>query len=270
MNIRHPSWSPRPGEQQANTHHLPTEHLLVCVVLSTGHMQVSQVEIAWNLAADFKTSQQMRPVLTTRELCNFLWDPTDEMPLPNNSDLFNHAGNHDQNDRGDFSTPMGLTFLEILPPSDGNKQSADVFAIRVRLPETDLFQQPMSVIDRWQVQPLSESEQELLPTLVGSPSGGSQDKSGHGGTESQDASLSPQSLVQGTPLVINKAVVDVQTSAHGKVVVLAYADGSIEYRDRWTLEELYTEPVQEKISVLRHAGYTFRKRQECEYQICPV
>lgn len=53
----------------------------------------------------------------------------------------------------------------------------------------------------------------------------------------------------------------------GKIICFTYTDGSIEYRDRFTLEELYTEVKLDRMNSILEAGFT-QRGDICKYPIC--
>ena len=46
--------------------------------------------------------------------------------------------------------------------------------------------------------------------------------------------------------------------SHGTVVCFTYSDGSVEFRDRFTMAELYTEVNMNRINSILEAGFTLR------------
>ncbi|KAI6785601.1 Mediator of RNA polymerase II transcription subunit-like protein [Emericellopsis cladophorae] len=75
------------------------------------------------------------------------------------------------------------------------------------------------------------------------------------------ASMQLQPLEQ---IVLDKCVVGVQSAQFGKVIVLAFSDGSSQYRDRFTFAELYAERSLETVQHLRQVGWTFPDDCHCQ------
>lgn len=69
-------------------------------------------------------------------------------------------------------------------------------------------------------------------------------------------------------MVINKAIIGVHSLQYGRVVCLAFSDGSVEYRDRFTLQEIYNEMNLERIMSLNQVGFTFQDDSPCEPRLC--
>lgn len=56
----------------------------------------------------------------------------------------------------------------------------------------------------------------------------------------------------------------IQTITQGKVVCIFFADGTMEYRDRLTMEEIYNEPARDRIMSLHQVGFSFTDPTPCE------
>lgn len=70
------------------------------------------------------------------------------------------------------------------------------------------------------------------------------------------------------PIIINKVVVNIQTMQFGKVICIAFSDGSVEYRDRSTMDEIYNETNLERIMTLNQIGFTFAEDLPCKVPPC--
>lgn len=66
------------------------------------------------------------------------------------------------------------------------------------------------------------------------------------------------------PVLIDKCVVGMQSTLFGKIVILMFSDGSIQHRDRFTFEELYTERDFASVMHLRQAGFSFPDDTQCQ------
>lgn len=67
------------------------------------------------------------------------------------------------------------------------------------------------------------------------------------------------------PIVANKIVVGIQSIQFGKVVCFLYSDGTIDYRDRFTMEEVYNELNLDRVMTLNQVGFTFANPSACTY-----
>lgn len=49
----------------------------------------------------------------------------------------------------------------------------------------------------------------------------------------------------------------------GKIVCMAFSDGTIEYRDRFTMQETYNETNLDRVMTLNQVGFTFAEELPC-------
>ncbi|KAF4503427.1 mediator of rna polymerase ii transcription subunit 16 [Fusarium agapanthi] len=137
-----------------------------------------------------------------------------------------------------------LSHLEVIPSlvdSTGKNTTPPlVVTARSRTPTESSYQGSQSVVDRWEA---IEQKQNL-------PSAYEQ----LGGRRNSISSELPAvtQLQKVAPVAANKVVVAFQTTSFGKILVLAFADGTVEFRDRLTFEELYT--TQELNKMKDHAS----------------
>lgn len=66
-------------------------------------------------------------------------------------------------------------------------------------------------------------------------------------------------------IIVNKIVLGVNVIAFGKVVSFYYNDGTVEYRDRFTMHELYREENLDRIHSILEAGFSQSGGPSCEY-----
>jgi hypothetical protein len=150
-----------------------------------------------------------------------------------------------------------LSHLEVLPSvvdSTGkNTTPPMVVTARSRTPTESSYQGSQSVVDRWEA---IEQKQNL-------PSAYEQLGSRRNSISSELPAVTQLQKV--APVTANKVVVAFQTTSFGKILVLAFADGTVEYRDRLTFEELYTTQELNKVQNLRQIGWTFTDEGPCKY-----
>ncbi|KAH9903964.1 RNA polymerase II mediator complex subunit Sin4 [Xylariomycetidae sp. FL2044] len=130
-----------------------------------------------------------------------------------------------------------------------------ILIVRSYVPESEASynQEVQSIIDRW----------ELIPD---------QPQTVHSafeqlGTRRNSVGSTPQqplaTLKKLESIVVNKVVMGVHVVSHGKVVCLTYNDGSIEYRNRSTMAELYQDVNLNRVSSMLDAGFTQTGRPLC-------
>lgn len=64
-----------------------------------------------------------------------------------------------------------------------------------------------------------------------------------------------------------KIVVTVQTMHFSRVVCFAFSDGSVQYRDRFTMNEIYHEQNTDVIASPLHVGFRFVNDSPCELHL---
>ena len=67
------------------------------------------------------------------------------------------------------------------------------------------------------------------------------------------------------PIILPKVVVTVTTAQFGRVLCFAFSDGTIQYRDRFTMNELYSEPDTDSIMHPLQVGFHFVNDTPCEH-----
>lgn len=65
-------------------------------------------------------------------------------------------------------------------------------------------------------------------------------------------------------ITFNKAILGLQPTTQSKVVCITFADGTVEYRDRLTMAEIYTEPSTERIMSMHQVGFSFTEPSPCK------
>lgn len=59
------------------------------------------------------------------------------------------------------------------------------------------------------------------------------------------------------PIVIPKIIISIHPMQLGQVVCFAFSDGTVQYRDRLTMDEIYNEPNIDRIMALNQVGFQF-------------
>lgn len=171
-----------------------------------------------------------------------------------------------------------ISHIELLPSqveaSGSTKDPIKILVVRSYLPGPNTpFQEAQSIIDGWELyhepapslHPAFEqmgsrknslnsandqvSDTEAVPNMLGIPT---------------DLMQEPNRLKKLESTIINKVVLRVQPIHHGKVVCFAYNDGSIEYRDRTTMQEVYNDINFDSIMSLGQVGFMFNEEPRCK------
>lgn len=144
-----------------------------------------------------------------------------------------------------------ISLLEVLPPIVDMRTKtttpAMVLAVRLLVPTAQSHYniEYQSIIDRWEV--VTDQPQQLHPAFEQRGS-----KAGAASSPSPMTGLRKQSSI-----VINKVVVSIETTLHGRLVCIGFSDGTVQYRDRLTMDEIQHEERQNHIMILQQAGFHY-------------
>jgi mediator of RNA polymerase II transcription subunit 16, fungi type len=68
-------------------------------------------------------------------------------------------------------------------------------------------------------------------------------------------------------IVVPKVVISIHTMQLGKVICFAFSDGTVQYRDRVTMNEMYNEHNVNSIMSPHQVGFQFTDETPCEYML---
>ncbi|RDW88854.1 hypothetical protein BP6252_00886 [Coleophoma cylindrospora] len=171
------------------------------------------------------------------------------------------------------SSMVQLSHLEILPPSGdiatGRIAPPVIIAIRTHLPisTTHYNQDVHTTVDRWEIR---EKQQNIHPAFeqlssrrnsVGTQPGVSL----HPQLNSAELTMQQAAvfLKKIQSFTINKVVIGIQPINLGKVICFAYSDSSVEYRDRYTMSEVFNDGDLDKVWHLSQIGFTYAEDEPC-------
>lgn len=140
---------------------------------------------------------------------------------------------------------MDNTGKSIVPPT--------IVAIRTRSPTPGSYQVAQTVIDRWEA--ISSPQQNLHQAF---------EQLGSRRNSDATEQTAPTRLRKLEPIILNKMVISFQSTQFGKVLILTMADGTVEYRDRYTFEEMFTTEDSDKVMNLRQVGWAFGGEGPCQ------
>ncbi|EAQ92567.1 hypothetical protein CHGG_00802 [Chaetomium globosum CBS 148.51] len=150
-----------------------------------------------------------------------------------------------------------LSHIEILP-SAHTAQSQPmhppvVLTVRSYVPQdaSSYQQESQSIIDRWEV--LSDQPQALVPAFE-------QLGSKNGNTSALPTLTHLRKL---EPIILPKVVVAVTTTQFGRVLCFAFSDGTVQYRNRFTMDEIYNELNTDSIMHPLQVGFHFVNDTPC-------
>lgn len=218
------------------------EFLLAAIATSSGQLKILKIEIQWGgpgSSSDKAMPQNARlnPALVETHVASTDWLC---------------SGPNDANQ--DISMAE-LSHLHLLPAVMDNTGSSTVppviVTVRSRVSPDGSYEGAQSVLDRWEA---TEAKQNLHPTF---------EQLGNRRNSISSDLPNVTRLRKLDPVTINKAVIGIQPIQFGKILILSMSDGSIEFRDRFTFEEVYATEDTSKVMNLRQVGWSFSDEGPC-------
>lgn len=158
-----------------------------------------------------------------------------------------------------FDTSMAqLSHIEVLPqalegPPTPNATWSPAVILTVRsyvaVDNTPYNQEQQSIIDRWELQDRPEKLHSMFEQL------------GMGSGNSLPTATRLRKL---EPIIISKIIISVHVMQLGKVICFGFSDGTVQYRDRYTMNEIYNEPSTERIMSPIQVGFQFAEEKPCK------
>lgn len=137
-------------------------------------------------------------------------------------------------------------------------------------------QEVQSIIDRWEIvfdqaQPLHSAFEQL----------GSRRNSAGSAPPVRDPNLIPEQgsanktpqntprLKRLDPIIVNKVIMSVDVIRMGTIVAFTHSDGTMEYRDRMTMNVTWNSVNLDRIQSIHEAGFTQGGEPSCESRVLP-
>ncbi|KAI1276144.1 RNA polymerase II mediator complex subunit Sin4 [Xylaria sp. FL0933] len=151
-----------------------------------------------------------------------------------------------------------ISHIEMLPAHFDfqTKQWSPIVVITVRsfMPEANspYSHEVQSIIDRWEL--LTDQKQTVHPAFerLGAR------RNSVGSTPPATARLKKLDSV-----IVNKIVMGVNVLSFGKILSFYYNDGTVEFRDRFTMQELYREVNLDRMHSILEAGFSLSGEPAC-------
>ncbi|RWA10536.1 hypothetical protein EKO27_g4564 [Xylaria grammica] len=151
-----------------------------------------------------------------------------------------------------------ISHIEMLPAHFDfqTKQWSPIVVITVRSfvpePNSPYGQEVQSIIDRWEL--LTDQKQTVHPAFerLGAR------RNSVGSTPPATARLKKLDSI-----IVNKIVMGINVLSFGKILSFYYNDGTVEYRDRFTMHELYREVNLDRIYSILEAGFNQSGEPSC-------
>ncbi|KAN0117358.1 mediator of RNA polymerase-like protein II transcription subunit 16 [Hyaloscypha variabilis] len=222
-----------------------TGTLLIAFATTSKQLRTVRALIEWNPTKIDKVPQAqwpLNPTIKTRHLAVTSW--VHDIP----SDTVNAS--HME------SSMVQLSHLEFLPPcgdAAGRMAPPTILAVRSHLPvSTSHYNQDVhTTVDRWEVR---EKPQTIHPAFE-------QLSSRRNSVGSQPGSV--VFLKKLESFTVNKIAIALDTMNLGKILFLAYADGSVEYRDRLTMAETFNDGDLDRVWHLSQIGFSYSDDDPC-------
>lgn len=234
------------------------------IAYATTSQQIYTVRVGINWVSqtpDKNVKPMLSPSMYTKNLASTSWGT---QSLEDNMDI------------GYRDTSLALlSHLEFLQPTpdvpNGMICGPTILAIRSHIPllAPHYNQETYSVIDRWELSESSQSVHSAFDSL--------NSRSNSNNTNLQvckDIANAVQcwQIIQNIPVLkrlesitTSKVILSVDVTSLGRELIIAYGDGSIEYRDRETLAEI--SGSLESFTHLSQVGYTYPEGDPCKYEL---
>ncbi|KAM3562348.1 hypothetical protein MY1884_001847 [Beauveria asiatica] len=214
-------------------------YLIIVFTTATKKLKVVKLEIQWagpgavQEKTQLSLTARLNPSLVEHHLASIDWlQMVDEPSLPE------------------------FTSLQALPSivaSIGTPGPPLIIGARARSSGMGGFEMMQTIIDRWECVEQKPAIQKAFEQM----------RSRRNSVSTTQELPVLTRLKRLDPITINKTVISMQVSQYGKVLILVMSDGSVEHRDRFTFEQLYTTTDDSRISSLTAAGWTFAEDGPC-------
>lgn len=223
--------------------------LTIALVTASGQIKVVRALIHWIPTHGDKQQQQQQQQQQSQPL-----NPSLHHRAATVTTWLQHSAGESQLD---ISSDQ-ISHVEMLPSTlvAANTPLAPpvVLTVRTYLPaESAPFnEQAQSIIDRWElrVDPPATPLHEAFEKVGSKPAQP---------TNTQSIAR----LHKMEPIVLNKVVVCLNTIQFGKVICISFSDGTVQYRDRLTMQEIYNEQNLGRIMTLGQANFQFTDPTPC-------
>lgn len=227
--------------------------LLIAVATASKQLKISRVQIVWSQQPPSDrqvppASQALNPVMKVKHVALTSWfeyGPTDSR----------------------FDTSMAeLSHVEVLPQAlegqpttttNATWSPAIVLTVRsyLAVDNTHYNQEQQSIVDRWELQERPDKLHSMFEQL----------SSGSG-----NPLPTATRLRKLEPIIIPKIIISIHVMQLGKVVCFAFSDGTVQYRDRYTMNEIYNEPSIERVMTPCQVGFQFLEERPCKPMLLHV
>ncbi|RCI15524.1 hypothetical protein L249_3518 [Ophiocordyceps polyrhachis-furcata BCC 54312] len=220
------------------------ESLLVALATSSFALKLLRLDLRWVAPGPMsdKTLQSQNTRLSLK---------LDETHLAYANWL--HSGPNEPNHDPSVAA---LSYLHLLPSMLDNTGKSTVppviVTIRSRAAEEGSFETAQSILDRWE----AVEERQTVPAAF--------EQLGNRRPSLSSDLPNLTRLRKLEPIIINKVVIGLQTIQFGKILLITMSDGTVEYRDRYSFEEVFNAEDLTRVMNLRQVGWNFADNGPCQ------
>ncbi|RDA96051.1 hypothetical protein CP533_5827 [Ophiocordyceps camponoti-saundersi (nom. inval.)] len=160
------------------------------------------------------------------------------------------------NDANHDPSVAALSYLHVLPSildnTGKNTVPPVIVTIRSRAATEGSFETALSILDRWE----AVDERQAVPAAF--------EQLGNRRHSVSSDLPNLTRLRKLEPIIINKVVIGFQTIQFGKILLITMSDGTVEYRDRYSFEEVFNTEDLTRVMNLRQVGWTFADNVPCQ------
>ncbi|KAG4032195.1 hypothetical protein MFRU_007g01070 [Monilinia fructicola] len=224
--------------------------LLIALATASKQLRIIRAGIDWGVP---QTQEKVNPMTTP------LNASLRSRPLTVTSWLYDVPGDT-LNASHLESSMVQLSHLEFLSPCVDSKNHMAppiLVAVRSYLPglASHYNQEVHTTIDRWEFR--ERNQQPVHPAFEHSSS-----RKGTDGSQPVKPMITAQ-LKKLESLTVNKIVVAMQTMYLGKIICFMYSDGSVDYRDRLTMNETFNDGDLDRVCHLSQIGFSYTEDEPC-------
>ncbi|KKA29121.1 hypothetical protein TD95_002337 [Thielaviopsis punctulata] len=211
--------------------------VLAVIATASKQLRVIQIGIDWSPSSLENGHKTFNPKLTEQHVAATTW----------------YQGTNKSGSPVDHAMAK-ITHLEILAsimdPNAKKWANGVIMSVRSYAPsDPSPYYEPQSVLDRWEiVQEQQPPLQKAFESL---------------GSRTQKINQPAFRLKRLEPVVFDRVIINIHQIQMGRVLFITFADGSVEYRDRFSMELVYTEPNYCKLYGLHEMGLKFENPSPC-------
>lgn len=219
--------------------------LMIAFATASKQLRTARALIDWNIPKTEKlpaSLHTLNPTIRTRHLAVANWASKSPSNLSSSTDQ-------------DLSMTQ-LSYLEFLPPvadSSTKLTSPIILTVRSYLPECDSHfnSEVHTVFDQWEVREKSQSLNPAFEQL---------------GLQQSTTGTAPNTisvLEKIQSVLVDKIIIGLEVINLGKIIFLAYSDGSVEYRERTNFNETFNDNDINKVWHLSQIGFVYAEEEPC-------